>query len=58
MGYTKNLKIYYNNTTIKIRKDPKYVRSYRSVALTNIFCKIFKRMTNKRKVWYLEEKRE
>ena len=32
---------------LKEGKDPKDVRSYRPVALTNILCKIFKRMTNK-----------
>ena len=36
-------------------KEPKNVRSYRTVALTNLLCKIFKRMTNKRLVFYLEK---
>ena len=35
---------------LKEGKDPKDVRSYRSVALTNILCKTFKRMINKRLV--------
>ena len=39
-------------------KDPKVVRSYRPVTLTNILCKIFERMTNKRLVWYLERERK
>ena len=32
---------------LKEEKDPKDIRSYRPVSLTNIFCKIFERMTNK-----------
>ena len=44
-GYTKKIKICYNNIAIKGRKDPKDVRSHKSVAQTNIFCKILKRMT-------------
>ena len=35
---------------LKEGKDPKDVRSYRPVALTNTLCKIFERMTNKRLV--------
>ena len=42
---------YYNNTPAKGGKKPK--RCYRSVALKNILCKIFERMTNERLVWYL-----
>ena len=42
---------------LKERKDPKDVRSYRPVALTNILCKIFERMVNKRLVWYLEREK-
>ena len=40
---------------LKEGKDPKDVRSYRPIALTNILCKIFERMVNKRLVWYLEK---
>ena len=43
---------------LKKGKDPKDVRSYRPVVLTNILCKIFERMTNKRLVWYLERERK
>ena len=35
-------------------KNPKDVRSYRLVTLTNILYKILERLTNKRMVWYLE----
>ena len=38
---------------LKEGKDPKNVRRYWPVALTNILCKIFERMTHKL-VWYLE----
>ena len=43
---------------IKEGKDPKNVRSYRPVALTNILYKIFERMVNKRLVWYLEKEKK
>ena len=43
---------------LKERKDPKDVRSYRPVALTNVLCKIFERMTNKRLVWYPEKEKK
>ena len=33
-------------------------RPNRPVALTNILCKIFERMTNKRLVWYLEKEKK
>ena len=42
---------------IKIRNGPKDVKSYRPVALTNILCKIFERMTNKQLNWYLEKEK-
>ena len=38
-------------------KDPKDVKIYRPVALTNTLCKIFKRMSNKRLVWYMEKEK-
>ena len=41
---------------LKEGKDPKDVRSYRPVALTNSLCKIFERMINRRLVWSLEIK--
>ena len=40
---------------LKEERDPKDVRSYTPVALTNILCKIFERMTNTSLVWYLEK---
>ena len=40
---------------LKEGKDPKDIRSYRPVALTNTLCKIFERMINKRLVWYMEK---
>ena len=40
---------------LKEGKYPKDIRSYRPVALTNILCKIFERMRNKRQVRYLEK---
>ena len=43
---------------LKEGKDPKDVRSYRLVAQTNILCKIFERLTNKRLVWYLEREKK
>ena len=43
---------------LKKGKDPKDVRSYRLVVLTNILCKIFEKMTKKRLVWYLEKKKK
>ena len=43
---------------LKEEKDPKDVRSYRPVALTNILCKKFERITNQRLVWYLEKKKK
>ena len=43
---------------LKERKDPKDVRSYKSVSLINILCKIFERMTNKRLAWYLEKEKK
>ena len=43
---------------LKEGKYPKDVRSYRPVALTNILCKIFERMTNKKLVWYLEKEKK
>ena len=43
---------------LKKRKDPKDVRSYRPVALTNILCKIFESMTNKRLIWYLKKEKK
>ena len=42
---------------LKGGKDPKDVRSYRPVSLTNILSNIFKRMTNMRLVWYLEKEK-
>ena len=46
------------NPLLKKRKNPKDVRSYRPVALTNILCKIFENMTNKRLAWYLEKEKK
>ena len=43
---------------LKEEKDSKVVRSYRPLALTNILCKIFERMTNKWLVWYLEREKK
>ena len=43
---------------LKEGKDPKNVRSYSPVALTNILCNLFERMTNKRLVWYLEKEKK
>ena len=43
---------------LKEGKDPEDVRSYKPVALTNIFCKIFEKMTNKRQVWYLVKEKK
>ena len=43
---------------LKKGKDTKDVRSYRPVSLTNVLCKIFKRMTNKGLVWYLEKEKK
>ena len=43
---------------LKEGKDPNDVRSYRPVAQANIFCKIFKRMTKMRLVWYLEKEKK
>ena len=40
------------------RKDPKDIRSYKPVALVNILCKIFERITNKRLVWYFEREKK
>ena len=45
-------------TLLKEEKDPKDIRSYKLVALRNILCKIFERMTNKRLVWYLEKEKK
>ena len=42
---------------LKEGKNTKDFRSYRPVALTNILCKIFERITNKRLVWYLEKEK-
>ena len=42
---------------LKEGKDSTDFGSYRSVALTIILCKTFKSVTNKRLVWYLEEKK-
>ena len=53
-NYTKKMDICYNNTTIKGRKKPRDVRSYRPVAIANILCKLFEKMTNKRLFCYLE----
>ena len=39
-------------------KDPKDLRSYRPVAITNILCIIFKRMTNNKLVCYLEKEKK
>ena len=39
---------------LKEGKDPKDIRSYRPVVLTNTLCKIFERMINKRLAWYME----
>ena len=44
--------------TLKEGKNPKDVRSYRPLALTNILRKIFKRMTKKRLIWYLEKEKK
>ena len=43
---------------LKEGKDPKDVWSYKPVTLTNILCKIFERMVNKRLVWYLEKEKK
>ena len=43
---------------LKEGEDSKVVRSYRPVALTNILCKIFERMTIKRLVWYLAKEKK
>ena len=43
---------------LKERKGSKDVRSYRPVALTNILCKIYEKMTNKKLVWYLEKEKK
>ena len=43
---------------LKEEKDPKDVRSYRPVDLTNILSKIFERMINKRLFWYLEKEKK
>ena len=48
----------YNNPFVEGGKDPKDVLSYRPVAQTNILCKIFKKMTNKRLDWYLEKEKK
>ena len=42
---------------LKEEKDPKNVRSYRPVTLTDILCKVFERMTNMRLVLYLEKEK-
>ena len=42
-------KIWKHLTITSLLKEGKDVRSYRPVALTNILCKIFEKMTNKRK---------
>ena len=43
---------------LKEVKDPEDARSYRPVALTNILCKIFERMTNKKLVWYPKKEKK
>ena len=43
---------------LKEGKGPRDVRSYLPVSLTNILCQIFKRMTNKRLIWYLQKKKK
>ena len=43
---------------LKEGKDPKDFGSYRLVAQTNILCKIFEKMVNKRLVWYLEKEKK
>ena len=43
---------------IKKGKDPKDVRSYKEVALTNTLCKIFERLTNKGLIWYLKKEKK
>ena len=43
---------------LKDGKDPKDVKSYRPVALSNTLWKIFERMTNKILVWYLENEKK
>ena len=43
---------------IKAEKDPKGVRSYRPLSLTNILCKMFKMMTNERLVWYQKNEKK
>ena len=43
---------------LKEGKDPKDVKSCGPEALTNILCKIFQRMINKRLVRYLENKKK
>ena len=43
---------------LKEAKDQKDVKSYRSVALKTILCKIFERMTNKRLIWILEREKK
>ena len=52
----------WKHPTIKpLLKEGKYLkdaRSYRPVTLTNILCKIFGKMINKRLVWYLERRKK
>ena len=52
------METHYNNSLAEGEKDPKDVRSYRPVALINVFCKIFERISNKRIVWYLEKEKK
>ena len=52
------LKTWKHTIIIEEGKDLKDVRSYRPVALINRHCKIFKRMTNKRLVWYLKKEKK
>ena len=48
----------YNNPLLKEGKDPKDFRSYRPLALTNILCKIFERITSKKLVWYQKNEKK
>ena len=42
----------------KREENTRDVRSYRPVVLTNVLCKIFKRLSHKRLVWFFERERQ